>query len=92
MTTTEKIASELQTADWQIQDVLRELRQAAEQMQRRASEALELIEAALNGNPTSLSWLEFAAGDLRSAAEAKVRLEKLVERRKFLEHLAKTND
>ena len=92
MTTTEKIASELQTADWQIQDVLRELRQAAVQMQRRANEALELTEAALNGNPTSLSWVEFAAGDLRNAAEAKVRFEKLVERRKLLQHLTKTDD
>lgn len=89
MTTAEKIASELQNMEWQIQDALRELRQAAEQMQRRANEALEMTEAAVNGKPTSLAWVEFAAGDLRTVVEAKVRLEKLVDRQKLLQHLAK---
>ncbi len=42
-------------------------------------------EALLADQPCSMSWVDFAEGDLRAAREAKAELAKLLEQQKMLE-------
>jgi hypothetical protein len=70
-----------------IPDAKRRVAKAAEQMLWRAQRAVEDASAMLSDQPCSLSWTEFAEGDLREAKEAKAELNKLYEQQKLLQYL-----
>jgi hypothetical protein len=90
-TTTNPAASAIQThlqrLEWMIPDAKRRVAKAAEQMLWRAQRAVEDASAMLSDQPCSLSWTEFAEGDLREAKEAKAELNKLYEQQKLLQYL-----
>ncbi len=90
-TTTNPTASaiqvQLQRLDWMIPDARKRVAKAAEQMLWRAQRAVEDATAMLNDQPCSLSWTDFAEGDLREAKEAKAELNKLYEQQKMLQYL-----
>ena len=92
-TTTNPTASaiqvQLQRLDWMIPDAKKRVAKAAEQMLWRAQRAVEDATAMLNDQPCSLSWTDFAEGDLREAKEAKAELNKLYEQQKMLQYLIK---
>ena len=85
--THERIAERLQTLEWQITDARWVLKQAADAMMRRATEATASCEALMKNEPCSLVWTEFAEGDLRKAKEARERLERLIETQRVLKSL-----
>jgi hypothetical protein len=93
MTTTDKKieATEqyLAQLEWMIADAKRELAKAAEYMARRAEEAMADSKNLLADEPCSLSWVEFAEGDLRAAREAKARLRGLLDQQKMLQYIAR---
>ena len=88
-TTNQAIAQYLEQLDWMIADAKRELANAAKSMARRAAEAVEDTDRLLADQPCSLSWIEFAEGDLRTAREAKARLRELIAQQKMLQFFAK---
>jgi hypothetical protein len=81
------IQTQLQRLEWMIPDAKRRVAKAAEQMLWRAQRAVEDATAMLSDQPCSLSWTEFAEGDLREAKEAKAELNKLYEQQKLLQYL-----
>ena len=81
------IQTQLQRLEWTIPDAKKRVAKAAEQMLWRAQRAVEDANAMLNDEPCSLSWTEFAEGDLREAKEAKAELDKLYEQQKMLQYL-----
>ena len=81
------IKDELRRLEWMIPDAKRRVAKAAEQMLWRAQRAVEDATAMLSDQPCSLSWTEFAEGDLREAKEAKAELNKLYEQQKLLQYL-----
>jgi len=81
------IQTQLQRLEWMIPDAKKRVAKAAEQMLWRAQRAVEDASAMLNDEPCSLSWTEFAEGDLREAKEAKAELNKLYEQQKMLQCL-----
>jgi hypothetical protein len=81
------IQTQLQRLEWMIPDAKRRVAKAAEQMLWRAQRAVEDASAMLSDQPCSLSWTEFAEGDLREAKEAKAELNKLYEQQKLLQYL-----
>jgi hypothetical protein len=83
------IQEQLHRLDWMIPDAKKRVAKAAEQMLWRAQRAVEDATAMLNDQPCSLSWTDFADGDLREAKEAKAELNKLYEQQKMLQHLIK---
>ena len=87
--TNQAIAQYLEQLDWMIADAKRELANAAKSMARRAAEAVEDTDRLLADQPCSLSWIEFAEGDLRTAREAKARLRELIAQQKMLQFFAK---
>ena len=87
--TNQAIAQYLEQIDWMIADAKRELANAAKSMARRAAEAVEDTDRLLADQPCSLSWIEFAEGDLRTAREAKARLRELIAQQKMLQFCAK---
>ena len=86
--TNQAIAQYLDQLDWMIADAKRELANAAKSMARRAAEAVEDTDRLLADQPCSLSWIEFAEGDLRTAREAKARLRELIAQQKMLQFCA----
>jgi hypothetical protein len=93
MTTTDEtqqaVTQYLAQLDWMIADAKRELAAAAKAMARRAAEAVDNADAMLADQPCSLTWVEFAESDLRTAREAKDRLNRLIEQQKMLQFVAK---
>lgn len=81
------IQTQLQRLEWMIPDAKKRVAKAADQMLWRAQRAVEDASAMLNDEPCSLSWTEFAEGDLREAREAKAELYKLYEQQKMLQYL-----
>ena len=81
------IQEQLQRLEWMIPDAKRRLAKAAEQMLWRAKQAVDDATAMISNEPCSLSWPEFAEGDLREAKEAKAELNKLYEQQKLLQYL-----
>lgn len=81
------IQTQLQRLEWMIPDAKKRVAKAAEQMLWRAQRAVEDANAMLKDEPCSLSWTEFAEGDLREAKEAKAELHKLYEQQKMLQYL-----
>ncbi|MGV2336262.1 MAG UNVERIFIED_CONTAM: hypothetical protein LVR18_19875 [Planctomycetaceae bacterium] len=91
MTTTTaetRIEEYLQRLEWEISDARSDLQKAADNLMRRAQEAKANCEALMKNEPCSLMWTEFAEGDLRTAKEARARLETLIEKQRMLKHLA----
>ncbi len=84
---TSAIQTQLQRLEWMIPDAKRRVAKAAEQLLWRAQRAVEDAGAMLKDEPCSLSWTEFAEGDLREAKEAKAELNKLYEQQKLLQYL-----
>ena len=82
------IAQHLASLEWMIEDAKKELAKAAEYMVRRAEEAVADSQKMLADEPCSLSWVEFAEGDLRAAREAKARLRGLLDQQKVLQFCA----
>ncbi len=87
--TAKAIQEQLQRLEWMIPDAKQRLAKAAQQMLWRAQRAVEDATAMLNDQPCSLSWTDFADGDLREAKEAKMELNKLYEQQKMLQYLLK---
>jgi hypothetical protein len=87
--TAHAIQNQLQRLDWMIPDAKKRVAKAAEQMLWRAQRAVEDATAMMNDEPCSLSWTDFADGDLREAKEAKAELNKLYEQQKLLQYLLK---
>jgi len=87
--TSHAIQVQLQRLDWMIPDAKKRVAKAAEQMLWRAQRAVEDATAMLNDEPCSLSWTDFADGDLREAKEAKAELNKLYEQQKLLQYMLK---
>lgn len=81
------IETQLQRLEWMIPDAKKRVAYAAEKMLWRAQRAVEDANAMLKDEPCSLSWTEFAEGDLREAKEAKAELNKLYEQQKMLQYL-----
>lgn len=81
------IQTQLQRLEWMIPDAKKRVAKAADQMLWRAQRAVEDASAMLNDEPCSLSWTEFAEGDLREAREAKAELNKLYEQQNMLQYL-----
>lgn len=86
---TEAINQRLEQIEWMIGHAMKELEAAANQMARRAAEAVESASSMLAGQPYGTMWIEFAESDLRRAREAKSRLDELVEQKKMLQFIAK---
>lgn len=84
---TEAIQNQLDTLRWMIPDAQQRVVKAAEQMLWRAERAVADAKAMAIGQPGSLSWINFAAGDLREAQEAEAALQKLYEQQKLLQYL-----
>ena len=91
MTTTKNqaLAMQLERLTWTIEDAKKDLAKAAQAMARRAADAVQSTEAMLAGQPTSMMWVEFSQGDLRTAREANDRLNQLIEQQKLLQYIAK---
>ena len=70
---------------WMIPFAKRRIDEAAQFMLRRAQGAIKDTEALLADQPCSMSWVDFAEGDLRAAREARAELAKLLEQQKMLE-------
>jgi hypothetical protein len=87
--TASAIQVQLQRLDWMIPDAKKRVAKAAEQMLWRAQRAVEDATAMMSDEPCSLSWTDFADGDLREAKEAKAELNKLYEQQKLLQYLLK---
>ena len=87
-TTDQVIRGYLAQLDWMIRDEKRELANAAQQMIKRAEEAVKETEAMMADQPCSLMWVEFAEGDFRKANESKTRLNQLLDKHKILTILA----
>jgi hypothetical protein len=85
------IQTQLERLEWMIPDAKKRVAKAAEQMLWRAQRAVADADAMLNDQPCSLSWTEFAEGDLREAKEAKAELNKLCEQQKLLQYLLTRN-
>jgi hypothetical protein len=78
------IQDQLRRLKWMI-PAMRRMDEAAQCMLRRAQGAVKDTEALLADQPCSMSWVDFAEGDLRAAREAKAELAKLLEQQKMLE-------
>ena len=85
--TAQAIQSQLKRLEYQISDTKQRIAKAADQMLWRANQAVADATAMLNDEPCSLSWPEFAEGDLREAKEAKAELAKLHEQQGMLQYL-----
>ena len=88
-TTEQAIEQHLEQLSWMIHDAKRELAEAAQQMARRAAEGVKDTEALKADAPCSLTWVEFAEGDLRQAREAKLQLTRLLEQETLLQSVLK---
>lgn len=88
---TAAIREQLQRLEWMIPDAKKRVAKAAQQMLWRAQLAVEDATAMLNDQPCSLSWTDFADGDLREAKEAKADLNKLYEQQKMLQYLLRNS-
>ena len=86
---TEATEQYLAQLEWMIADAKRALANAAKSMARRAAESIEDTDRLLADQPCSLSWIEFAEGDLRTAREAKARLQELIAQQKMLQYIAR---
>lgn len=85
------IQEQLARLEWMIPDAKRRLASAAQSMLRRAQGAVADADAMIADQPCSLTWVDFAEGDLREAREAKAELQKLCEQQKLLQYIAKQN-
>lgn len=83
------VAGELKRVGWQIEDAKQRLAKAAQSMLRRAQEATDDCRRMVAGEPCSLSWVEFAEGDLRQARDAKASLSELNNQKAILEFFAR---
>ncbi len=63
------IQDQLRRLKWMIPDAKRRMDEAAQCMLRRAQGAIKDTEALLADQPCSMSWVDFAEGDLRAARE-----------------------
>jgi dihydrodipicolinate synthase/N-acetylneuraminate lyase len=87
-TKNEALAAQLERLTWTIEDAKKDLAKAAQAMARRAADAVQSTNDMLAGKPTSMMWVEFAQGDLRTAREANDRLNQLIEQQKLLQYIA----
>jgi len=78
------IQNQLQRLEWMIPDAKRRMHEAAQSMLRRAQLAVKESESLLADEACSLTWVDFAEGDLRTAREAKAELTKLYEQQNML--------
>ncbi|XZE35805.1 hypothetical protein SH501x_001348 [Pirellulaceae bacterium SH501] len=92
MTNTAKqvIQAQLRRLDWMIPDAQRRLAGVAQEMLRRAQNAVNDTEAMLANQPCCITWVDFAECDLRNAREAKAELTKLYEQQKMLRFFLKS--
>lgn len=86
-TTEQAVREELAKLEWMIPDAQRSLADAANEMTRRAADAVKQCEAMMAGEPCTLGWVEFAEGDVRVAREAKAKLTELYSRQRLLTYL-----
>ena len=91
-TTEQTIREELAKLQWMIPDAQRALTATANEMARRAAEAVKQCEAMAAGEPCTLGWVEFAECDVRRAREAKARLDELYSRQTLLNYLLGDDD
>jgi hypothetical protein len=80
----QEIEGQIATIDFQIRDAKRRVVAVAEQMLRRAQDAVRDAAELFNDQPCTLSWVNFASGDQRDAAEAKAELDALYAKKKML--------
>jgi hypothetical protein len=85
----EALVMELRNCEWMLRDAKQRVANAADKMLWRAQRCVEDAQALLNDQPCSLGWTEFAEGDLREAKEAKAALERVLERQKLLQYIAR---
>ena len=85
------IQAQLRRLEWMIPDAQRRLAGVAQEMLRRAQNAVNDSEAMLTNQPCSMTWVEFAECDLRNAREAKADLTKLYEQQAMLKFLLKND-
>lgn len=83
--TEQAIQTQLQRLEWMIPDAKRKMHEAAQSMLRRAELAVKDSESLLADQPCSLTWVDFAEGDLRTAREARAELTKLYEQQNMLQ-------
>ena len=81
------IQNELHRLEWMIPDAKKRVVAAAEKMFWRVTQAVADATAMLADEPCSLSWTEFAEGDLREAREAKAELNSLYEKQRMLQYM-----
>ena len=82
------IQAQLRRLEWMIPDAQRRLAGVAQEMLRRAQNAVHDTEA---NQPCSMSWVEFAECDLRNAREAKADLTNLYEQQAMLKFFLKND-
>ena len=85
------IQAQLRRLEWMIPDAQRRLAGVAQEMLRRAQNAVHDTDAMLANQPCSMSWVEFAECDLRNAREAKADLTKLYEQQAMLKFFLKND-
>lgn len=85
------IQSQLRRLEWMIPDAQRRLAGVAQEMLRRAQNAVNDTEAMLSNQPCSMTWVDFAESDLRNAREAKAELTKLYEQQAMLKFFLKND-
>ena len=90
-TTNERLAEEIEKLNWMIQVAKRDLAQTALALNNRAKDAVAQCDAMFQDKPCTLEWVSFAEGDLRRAREAKLELERLIDKQKTLTYLARNN-
>ena len=83
------ITKQLATLDWMIEDAKRNLASAAKELMRRAENAVKETEAMMADSPCSMMWTEFVESDVRTAKEAKAKLNQLLEQQTMLRYFLK---
>ena len=91
-TTEQTIREELAKLDWMIPDAQRGVAAIANDMLRRAEDAVKQCEAMAAGKPCTLGWVEFSECDARRAREAKARLDELYARQTLLTNLLRDKE
>ena len=83
------IQAQLRRLEWMIPDAQRRLAGVAQEMLRRAQNAVHDTEAMLANQPCSMTWVDFAESDIRNARDAKADLTKLYEQQTMLKFFLK---
>jgi hypothetical protein len=89
--TKDAVLRRIENLGWMIEDAKRDLQKTALQIQRRGAEAVESCNAMIADQPCSTGWVDFAAGDMQRAVEAKARLMNLIEQLKVLQYIAEAS-